>query len=198
MTGSPERRPALGFIFVTLVLLVLGFGVIIPVLPGLITQFRGGSVAAGSRSYGALVGIFALMQFIASPILGALSDRYGRRRVILISLAGTAIDYVIMGLAPNLAWLFAARIISGATAGGLATCNAYIADVTTPDTRAQGFGMVGAAFGIGFVIGPALGGLVGHYGLRLPFCGGRMRRSELGLRSVRAAGVPAAGKTPRI
>src|ERR1017187_6855353 len=125
MEPSTARKPATGFIFVTLVLLMLGIGIIIPVLPGLITQFKGGSVAEGSASYGWLVGVFAAMQFVASPILGSLSDRFGRRKVILVALAGSAIDYVIMGLAPTLAWLFVARMISGATAGSLAACNAY-------------------------------------------------------------------------
>jgi DHA1 family tetracycline resistance protein-like MFS transporter len=169
MAASAPRKPAVGFIFVTLVLLMVGVGIIIPVLPGLITQFKGGSVAEGSESYGWLVGVFAAMQFIASPILGSLSDRYGRRKVILIALTGSAIDYVVLGLAPNMTWLFVARVISGATAGSLAACNAYIADVTPPEKRAQAYGMVGAAFGIGFVIGPALGGFFGHLSLRLPF-----------------------------
>jgi DHA1 family tetracycline resistance protein-like MFS transporter len=109
------------------------------------------------------------MQFIASPVLGSLSDRFGRRKVILLALAGTAIDYVIMGLAPNMKWMFAARVISGVTAGALATCNAYIADVTPPEKRAQGYGLVGAAFGLGFVIGPAIGGVLGQVNIRLPF-----------------------------
>ena len=169
MTATTQRKPALGFIFVTLVLLVLGFGIIIPVLPGLVTSFKGGNVAQGSAAYGSLVGIFALMQFIASPILGALSDRFGRRKIILIALGGAAIDYVIMGWAPSLGWLFFGRMISGATAGALATCNAYIADVTPPEKRAQGYGLVGAAFGLGFIIGPAFGGVLGQTNLRLPF-----------------------------
>src|ERR1039457_870825 len=169
MDASAQRKPALGFIFITLVLLVLGFGIIIPILPRLIVQFRGGSFAAGSSSYGLLGSVFAVMQFIASPILGSLSDRFGRRKIILLALAGSAIDYVIMGLAPNLAWLFVARIISGMTAGALATCNAYIADVTPPEKRAQAFGLVGAAFGFGFAIGPAIGGYLGGISLKLPF-----------------------------
>src|SRR5208283_3643378 len=111
MNAPSERKPALGFIFVTLVLLMLGVGIIIPVLPGLITQFKGGSVAEGSESYGWLVGAFATMQFVAAPVLGSLSDRYGRRKVILLALTGSAIDYVVMGLAPTLAWLFVARMI---------------------------------------------------------------------------------------
>ena len=171
MDTPKPRKPAVGFIFVTLVLLIVGIGIIIPVLPGLITQFNGGSVAKGSNSYGWLVGVFAIMQFIASPILGSLSDRFGRRKVILVALAGSAIDYVVMGFAPTLGWLFVARMISGATAGALAACNAYIADVTPPEKRAQAFGLVGAAFGLGFVIGPAIGGLLGQFGLRLPFFG---------------------------
>jgi DHA1 family tetracycline resistance protein-like MFS transporter len=170
-TNPPETHqpPALKFIFVTLVLLVLGFGIIIPVLPRLVTQLTGGSVVEGSASYGWLVGIFALMQFIASPILGSLSDRFGRRKIILLALGGAAIDYCIMGLAPTLGWLFVGRMISGITAGALATCNAYIADVTPPEKRAQGFGLVGAAFGLGFIIGPAFGGVLGQHNLRLPF-----------------------------
>jgi MFS transporter, DHA1 family, tetracycline resistance protein len=166
---SPGRAPALGFIFVTLVLLVLGFGIIIPVLPGLVTQFEGGSVAEGSNAYGSLIGVFALMQFVASPILGALSDRYGRRKVLLVALAGSIVDNLVMGLAPSLGWLYVGRVVAGATAGVLATASAYIADVTPPEKRAQSFGLVGAAFGLGFVVGPAVGGLLGHYYLRLPF-----------------------------
>lgn len=169
MEHSKTRKPALGFIFVTLVLLVVGFGIIIPVLPGLIVGFRGGSYSEGSSAYGWLVSVYAIMQFIASPILGSLSDRFGRRKIILVALFGSAIDYVIMGLAPTLGWLFVARVISGATAGALATCNAYIADVTPPEKRAQGFGIVGAAFGFGFVIGPAIGGYLGSISLKLPF-----------------------------
>ena len=175
MDAPAPRKPALGFIFVTLVFLVLGFGIIIPVLPGLVTQFEGGNVAQGSDSYGLLVGVFAVMQFIASPILGSLSDRFGRRKIILVALAGTAIDYVIMGLAPNIKWMFVGRMISGVTAGALATCNAYVADVTTPEKRAQGYGLVGAAFGLGFVIGPAIGGLLGDVTFLHPFHVGRGR-----------------------
>jgi DHA1 family tetracycline resistance protein-like MFS transporter len=169
MNPPAERKPALGFIFVTLVLLMLGVGIIIPVLPELIKDFKGGSVAEGSSSYGWLVGAFATMQFVASPILGSLSDRFGRRKVILLALTGSAIDYVVMGLAPNMVWLFIARMISGATAGSLAACNAYIADVTPPGKRAQAYGLVGVAFGLGFVIGPAVGGLLGQVSHRLPF-----------------------------
>ena len=169
MSQNSQRTPAIGFVFVTLVLVVLGFGILIPVLPRLVTQFQGGDVAEGSHAYGALIGVFALMQFFCAPILGALSDRFGRRRVILVALAGSSIDYLVMGLAPNLEWLFVARIIAGMTAGSIAAANAYVADVTPPERRAQNFGLLGAAFGLGFIIGPALGGLLGDIDLRLPF-----------------------------
>lgn len=168
-SSASVRRPALGFIFVTMVLSVLGFGLLIPVLPGLVTEFQHGNVADGSHAYGVLVGVFALLQFIGSPILGAMSDRFGRRKVILIALGGASIDYVIMANAPNMTWLFVGRMISGFTAGLLATANAYVADVTPPERRAHGFGLLGAAFGIGFVIGPLLGGFLGSYSLRAPF-----------------------------
>ena len=157
------------FIFVTLVLAIVGFGLLIPVLPKLIVQFQGGDMANGSYAYGWVISVYALMQFIGAPILGSLSDRFGRRRIILIATAGSAIDYVIMANAPTLAWLFVARTIAGFTAGVMSTANAYIADVTPPEKRAQSFGLLGAAFGIGFIIGPVLGGLLGKYDLRLPF-----------------------------
>ncbi len=170
MTASPpDRAPATRFIFITLVLAVIGFGLLIPVLPKLIVEFSGGDVAAGSGTYGWIISVFALMQFVFSPILGSLSDRFGRRRIILIATAGSAIDYAIMAWAPTLAWFFVARIIAGSTAGVLSTANAYIADVTPPEKRAQAFGLLGAAFGIGFIIGPVLGGFLGNYSLRLPF-----------------------------
>lgn len=169
MSSAPARQPAVGFIFVTLVLAVVGFGLLIPVLPALVKEFQGGDVSAGSHAYGWIISTYALMQFVGAPVMGSLSDRFGRRRIILIATAGSAIDYVIMALAPSLGWLFLARIIAGFTAGVLSTANAYIADVTPPEKRAQSFGLLGAAFGIGFVIGPVLGGFLGHYDLRLPF-----------------------------
>ncbi|HEY1792868.1 MAG TPA: TCR/Tet family MFS transporter [Opitutaceae bacterium] len=166
---AKPREPAVGFIFVTLCLMMMGAGIIIPLLPQLVTTFEGGDVAQGSRYYGLLMSCFAAAQFVAAPILGSLSDRFGRRRVLLIALAGSAIDYVIMGLAPSMGWLFVARLISGATAGALATCNAYIADVTPPERRAQAFGFIGAAFGLGFAVGPLIGGYLGQENFRLPF-----------------------------
>jgi DHA1 family tetracycline resistance protein-like MFS transporter len=169
MSSAPSRPPAVFFIFVTLTLAIMGFGLLIPVLPKLIVEFRGGDTTSGAHTYGVIFGSYALMQFIGSPILGALSDRYGRRRIILIATAGSAIDYVIMACAPSLTWLFVARIIAGFTAGVYATANAYIVDVTPPEKRAGAFGMLGGAFGIGFVLGPLLGGFLGEIDLRLPF-----------------------------
>lgn len=169
MTPSAGRPPAVGFIIITIVLAVMGGGLVIPVLPGLVRQFEGGDFARASHAYGWIILIFAATQFIGSPILGALSDRFGRRRVILIATAGAAVDYVIMANAPNLTWIFGARMIAGFTAGIVATSNAYLVDLTPPEKRAQSFGLLGAAFGIGFVIGPLLGGLLGGINLRLPF-----------------------------
>jgi DHA1 family tetracycline resistance protein-like MFS transporter len=169
MNPSAARRPAVGFVFVTSVLIVIGWGIISPVLPGLIMQFEGGDPAAGAHMYGWILGSFAVMQFLGAPILGVLSDRFGRRKVILMALAGSALDYVVMGWAPTIAWLFGARVVSGFLGGAMSTCNAYVADVTPPERRAQGFGMLGAAFGIGFVLGPAIGGFLGEIDLRLPF-----------------------------
>jgi len=166
---APARQPAIGFIFVTFVLAIVGFGLLIPVLPKLIVEFQGGDVASGSYTYGWLVSIFAVMQFFGSPVLGTLSDRFGRRPIILIATAGSAIDYVIMANAPTLTWFFVARIVAGLTAAVLSTANAYVADVTPPEKRAESFGKLGAAFGIGFIIGPVIGGLLGNYSLRLPF-----------------------------
>ena len=163
------RRPAVGFVFVTSALIVLGWGIISPVLPGLLTEFEGGDTAAGAHMYGSILGVFAVMQFLGAPLLGVLSDRYGRRRVILLTLAGSALDYLVMGWAPSVAWLFAARMMAGFFGGAMSTCNAYVADVTPPEKRAHGFGLLGAAFGIGFVLGPAIGGFLGDADLRLPF-----------------------------
>ena len=166
---SSPSKPAVAFIFVNLALAIMGFGLLIPVLPKLIVEFQGGDLTDGSHAYGWIVSIYALMQFIGSPILGSLSDRFGRRKIILIATAGSALDYVIMAIAPSLTWLFVARTIAGFTAGIFATANAYIVDVTPPEKRAGAFGLLGAAFGIGFVLGPALGGFLAEYNLRLPF-----------------------------
>jgi MFS transporter, DHA1 family, tetracycline resistance protein len=167
--APPTRQPGVRFIFITLVMIVLGWGIIAPVMPGLITEFEGGDTSAGAHTFGAILGVFSAMQFLAAPLLGVLSDRFGRRKVLLVALAGSALDYIVLGWAPNLGWLFAARVMAGLLAGAIATCNAYVADVTPPEKRAQGFGLLGAAFGIGFVLGPVVGGFLGNENLRLPF-----------------------------
>lgn len=166
---AAPRRPALVFIFVTILLDVLAIGIIIPVLPTLVEGFMGGDAARGAEMFGLFGTVWALMQFVFSPVLGALSDHFGRRPVILLSNLGLGLDYIVMALAPTLAWLFIGRIISGVTAASFTTAGAYIADVTPPEKRAAGFGLQGAAFGIGFVLGPALGGLLGSFDPRLPF-----------------------------
>jgi DHA1 family tetracycline resistance protein-like MFS transporter len=163
------RRAAIAFIFVTVVIDVLALGVIIPVLPRLVEGFLGGDTARAAAIYGAFGFVWALMQFVCSPMLGALSDHVGRRPVILISCLGLGLDYVFMALAPSLGWLFVGRVISGITSASLATAFAYIADVTPQEKRASSFGIVGAAFGLGFVLGPALGGVLGGIDTRLPF-----------------------------
>jgi DHA1 family tetracycline resistance protein-like MFS transporter len=165
----PPRRGALAFIFVTVVLDILALGVIIPVLPKLVMSFLEGDTVRTAQVYGVFGTVFAAMQFLCSPLLGALSDRFGRRRVILLSNFGLGFDYILMALAPSLGWLFIGRVISGITAASITTAGAYIADVTTPEKRAAGFGMIGAAFGLGFVLGPALGGLLADADPRLPF-----------------------------
>jgi DHA1 family tetracycline resistance protein-like MFS transporter len=169
MPSPADRAPAIGFIIVTVVLAVMGGGLVIPVLPGLVKQFAGGDIAEASHSYGWIILIFAVTQFLGAPVLGALSDRFGRRRIILIATAGSALDYVLMANAPNLAWIFVARMIAGFTAGVIAAANAYLVDITPPERRAQRFGLLGAAFGLGFVVGPLLGGVLGGLDLRLPF-----------------------------
>lgn len=163
------RRAAIAFIFVTVVIDVLAMGIVIPVLPRLVEAFEGGDTARAAETFGVFGTAWGLMQFIFMPLIGALSDRFGRRPVILISCFGLGIDFFVMALAPTLGWLFVGRIVSGITASGFATAFAYIADVTPPEKRAAGFGMVGAAFGLGFVIGPALGGTLGEIDPRLPF-----------------------------
>ncbi len=163
------RKAAVVFIFITVLLDVLSLSVTIPVLPELVKEFAGGDFESGSRYHGWFVTVWAMGQFIFSPILGALSDRFGRRPVILLSCLGLGLDYILMALAPNLTWLFIGRVLSGITAASFSTAGAYIADVTPPEKRAASYGMLGAAFGLGFVIGPALGGFLGYYNLRLPF-----------------------------
>ncbi|NCT68807.1 MAG: TCR/Tet family MFS transporter [Rhodanobacteraceae bacterium] len=168
-TALPRRRAALAFIFVTVLIDILSFGIIIPVLPHLVEQLAGGGIDTASRWVGLFGTLFALMQFVFAPIQGALSDRFGRRPVILISSFGLGVDFIVMALAPTLWLLFAGRVVSGICAASFTTANAYVADITPRDKRAAAFGLLGAAFGIGFIIGPALGGLLGHFDVRLPF-----------------------------
>jgi DHA1 family tetracycline resistance protein-like MFS transporter len=167
--ARPPRRAALIFIFVTVLIDMLAFGMIIPVLPLLVQDFVGGDPVRGAQMYGLFGTAWALMQFIFSPVQGSLSDHFGRRPVILISCAGLGLDFILMALAPNLWWLLVGRVISGITAASFSTAAAYIADVTPPEKRAASFGIIGAAFGVGFVLGPALGGLLGAISPRLPF-----------------------------
>jgi len=165
-----SNSAALPFIMVTLLLDVLGFGLIIPVLPGLVTGFgRTGDLSESSHVYGLFIAAYGLMQFVFSPMLGALSDMYGRRPIILLSTLGAGLDYLLMAFAPSLEWLFVGRIISGLTGANITAVNAYVADVTAPEKRAGAFGMIGACFGIGFILGPAAGGLLADFGPRAPF-----------------------------
>lgn len=164
-----NRKPAILFIFITLLIDVIGFGIIIPVLPKLIAELTHEGIAASAKYGGWLLFSFSLFQFLFSPVLGNLSDKYGRRPVLLFSLFGFALDYLFLGFAPTLGWLFIGRIIAGITGASFSTASAYIADVSTPETKAQNFGMIGAAFGLGFIIGPIMGGILGEYGSRVPF-----------------------------
>ena len=157
------------FILITLVIDALGFGLVVPIVPSLVLKLSGLGVSGASEWVGLLLASFALMQFVCAPVLGGLSDRFGRRPVLLLSLAGMGANYLMLAWAPSLAWLFLGRLIAGATAANASTATAYIADVTPPKQRAGQFGLVGAMFGVGFVVGPALGGVLGAYGLRVPF-----------------------------
>jgi len=166
---APRRRAALVFIFITVLIDVLSFGLIIPVLPHLVEQFVGGDTAHAAYWIGVFGTMFAAIQFFSAPIQGALSDRYGRRPVILLSCLGLGLDFCFMALAPTLAWLFVGRVISAMTSASFTTANAYVADVTDPRQRAKSYGLLGAAFGLGFIIGPLIGGWLGAVHLRLPF-----------------------------
>lgn len=163
------RRATFVFVFLVVALDMLALGIIVPILPKLVLEFEGGDSAGAAAVYGLFGTVWAAMQFLCAPVLGALSDRFGRRRVILMSCLGLGLDYFLMAWAPTLWWLFVGRVISGITSSSFATAYAYIADVTPEGERAGRYGLLGAAFGIGFIIGPALGGLLGSVALRLPF-----------------------------
>lgn len=165
----PARGAAVAFIFVTILLDMLALGLIMPILPKLVESFVDNDTAQAARIFGVFGTAWALMQFLFSPILGSLSDRFGRRPVVLLSNFGLGLDYVLMALAPSLIWLFVGRVISGITSASISTAFAYIADITPAERRAAVFGKVGAAFGAGFIIGPAVGGLLGDFDPRLPF-----------------------------
>lgn len=164
-----ESKSALRFIFFTLLIDVTGLGLIIPVIPKLIEQLTGEGVSAASQWGGWLTFAYAIMQFLFAPVLGNLSDQYGRRPILLTSLIGFGIDYLFVAFAPTIGWLFVGRLIAGITGASFTTASAYIADVSTPQNRAQNFGLIGAAFGLGFIVGPVIGGLLGSYGTRVPF-----------------------------
>jgi DHA1 family tetracycline resistance protein-like MFS transporter len=167
MSGS--RKAAVSFIFITLLLDVIGLGLIIPVFPQLIEELIQGNISEASQWAGLLTFAYAIMQFICAPIIGNLSDKYGRRPVLLFSLLGFGIDYIFLSLAPTIWWLFLGRLIAGLFGASFTTATAYIADISTSENRSKNFGMIGAAFGLGFIIGPGLGGLLGEFGPRVPF-----------------------------
>ncbi|MEN0040568.1 MAG: TCR/Tet family MFS transporter [Pseudomonadota bacterium] len=166
---GPQRKAALTFIIATVVIDMLGVGLAWPILPQLVKELSGQSFADSAFIYGLLMSGFAAVQFIISPLMGMLSDRYGRRPILLISLFGLGVDYIILALAPNLWWLVVARIIAGMFSATVSTANAYIADITPREERAAAFGLLGAAFGVGFTLGPLIGGVLGAYDLHYPF-----------------------------
>jgi DHA1 family tetracycline resistance protein-like MFS transporter len=169
ISATPARGGAVAFIFVTILLDMFALGLIMPILPKLVESFVDNDTASAARIFGLFGTAWALMQLIFSPILGGLSDRFGRRPVVLLSNFGLALDYVLMALAPSLSWLFVGRVISGITSASVSTAFAYIADITPVERRAAVFGKIGAAFGAGFIVGPAIGGLLGGFDPRLPF-----------------------------
>ena len=165
----PPRKSAIAFILFTLLIDIIGIGLVVPVLPELVKGFVGGNVSTAGFYVGVIAATYSLTQFICAPIVGALSDRFGRRPVLLGSMFGLGIDYIIQGFAPSIVWLFVGRLIAGVMGASFSTANAYIADVSNEKTRARNFGLGGAMFGVGFIIGPTLGGWLGGIDLRLPF-----------------------------
>src|SRR5215472_17087809 len=165
----PMRKASLVVILAVVYIDMLGIGLAYPILPRLIRSFEGGNFSRASLMYGLLAAAYSLMQFLLAPVLGGLSDRYGRRPIILLALFGMGINYLAMAVAPGLGWLFVGRLIAGGMGATFSTANAYLADITPPEKRAQSFGLIGAAFGFGFITGPSLGGFLGDIDLRLPF-----------------------------
>jgi DHA1 family tetracycline resistance protein-like MFS transporter len=168
MTAN-KKTAAMGFIFITLLIDITGWGIIIPVIPKLIKELIHGDISEAAKYGGWLTFAYAITQFLFAPLIGNLSDKFGRRPIILISLFAFSLDYLLLAFAPTITWLFIGRIIAGLTGASITTASAYIADVSTPENRAKNFGMIGAAFGLGFIIGPVIGGLLGQYGSRVPF-----------------------------
>jgi len=164
-----QKSAAIGFIFITMLIDITGWGIIIPVIPKLIEELIQGDISEAAKIGGWLTFAYAITQFVFAPLIGNLSDKFGRRPIILISLFAFSLDYLLLAFAPTITWLFIGRIIAGISGASITTASAYIADVSTPENRAKNFGMIGAAFGLGFIIGPVIGGLLGQYGSRVPF-----------------------------
>ena len=164
-----QKQAAIGFIFITMLIDITGWGIIIPVIPKLIKELIHGDISEAAKYGGWLTFAYAITQFVCAPLIGNLSDKYGRRPIILISLFAFSLDYLLLAFSPTITWLFIGRIIAGLTGASITTASAYIADVSTPENRAKNFGMIGAAFGLGFIIGPVIGGLLGQFGSRVPF-----------------------------
>jgi DHA1 family tetracycline resistance protein-like MFS transporter len=164
-----QKQAAIGFIFITMLIDITGWGIIIPVIPKLIKELINGDISEAAKYGGWLTFAYAITQFVFAPLIGNLSDKFGRRPIILISLFAFSMDYLLLAFAPTITWLFIGRIIAGLTGASITTASAYIADVSTPENRAKNFGMIGAAFGLGFIIGPVIGGFLGQYGSRVPF-----------------------------
>jgi len=167
--STNKKTAAIGFIFITMLIDITGWGIIIPVIPKLIKELIHGDISEAAKYGGWLTFAYAITQFLFAPLIGNLSDKFGRRPIILISLFAFSMDYLLLAFAPTITWLFIGRIIAGLTGASITTASAYIADVSTPENRAKNFGMIGAAFGLGFIIGPVMGGFLGHYGSRVPF-----------------------------
>jgi DHA1 family tetracycline resistance protein-like MFS transporter len=167
--ASNKKSAAIGFIFITMLIDITGWGIIIPVIPKLIKELIHGDISEAAKIGGWLTFAYAITQFVFAPLVGNLSDKFGRRPIILISLFAFSMDYLLLAFAPTITWLFIGRIIAGISGASITTASAYIADVSTPENRAKNFGMIGAAFGLGFIIGPVIGGLLGQYGSRVPF-----------------------------
>lgn len=164
-----QKKAAIGFIFITLLIDIIGWGIIIPVIPKLIQELIQGDISEASKIGGWLTFAYAITQFVFAPLIGNLSDKFGRRPILLLSLLGFALDYLLLAFAPTIAWLFIGRMIAGFTGASITTASAYIADISDDTNRAKNFGMIGAAFGLGFILGPILGGFLGQYGARVPF-----------------------------